>query len=123
MHLTHQRTIGADQQLLTRLPTCVKRPGNLGSPKRAGLESSAVVPREGDALGNALVDNCAADLSQAIDIRFPRAEISALDGVKEQAIDAVIVVRVVLGGVNAALGGNAVRTAGTVMQTETAYVI
>ena len=59
-----------------------------------------------------------ADLRQAIDIGFARAEIAALDGVVEQPVNAVAVVLVILGGVDAALGGDAVGAARAVLETE-----
>jgi len=55
-------------------------------------------------LRDALVDDVVADLGESPDVRFAGPEISALDRVVEEAPDAVAVVRVVLGGVDAALG-------------------
>ena len=44
---------------------------------------------------------------QPVDVGLARAEVAALDRVVEQAVDAVAVVLVVLGGVDAALRGDA----------------
>jgi len=60
----------------------------------------------------------AASLGEAPDIDFTGAEVAALDGVVEQAVDRVTVVRIVLGGVDAALGCDRVGAAGAVLVTE-----
>ena len=59
-----------------------------------------------------------ADFGEAINVRFARAEIAALDRVVEEAVNAVAVVRVIFRGVDSALGGDAVRAARTVLVTE-----
>jgi hypothetical protein len=74
-------------------------------------------------LGDALIDDVAADLRQAVDIRFARPEIATFDGVVEQPINTVAVVLVVLGGVNAALGGDAVGTARAVLETKALHLV
>src|SRR3712207_6068226 len=53
--LTLQRLIGADQQLLAGLATRVEGAGDLHPAERPVVEQTAVLPREGDALGDALV--------------------------------------------------------------------
>jgi hypothetical protein len=58
------------------------------------------------------VDSCAPDVALA------GAEIASLHRVREQAVDAVAVVRVVLGRVDPALGGDRVRAARRVLVTE-----
>jgi hypothetical protein len=65
-----------------------------------------------------LVDDVHADLGQAVDVGFARAEISALDRVVKQAVDRVAVVAVILRGVDAALRGDGVRAARAVLETE-----
>src|SRR5262249_34815375 len=72
---------------------------------------------------DALVDDVDAQLRQAVDVRFTRAIVAALDRVVEEAIDAVAVVLVVLGGVDAALRGDAVRAAGAVLNAEVEDVV
>jgi hypothetical protein len=87
------------------------------------LSRSAVIPGKGDALGHALVDDVVADLRQPIDVGFPGPEIAALDRVVEQPPDAVAVVGVVLGGVDATLGGDAVGAPRAVLDAEGFYVV
>ena len=76
-------------------------------PKRAVVQVPPVFARERNALRHALVDDVDADLRQAVDVGFARAEIAALHRVVEQAVDAVAVVLIILGGVDAALRGDA----------------
>ena len=52
-----------------------------------------------------------------------RAEVAALDGVVEEAVDAVAVVAVVLGGVDAALGGDGVCTPRRVLEAEAQHLV
>ena len=58
-----------------------------------------------------------ADLGEPIDVRLAGAEVAALDRVVEEPVDAVAVVLVVLGGVDAALGGDAVGAARAVLDS------
>jgi hypothetical protein len=81
-------------------------------------KQSAVIPGKGDALGHTVVDDVVADLRQAIDVGFPGPEIAALDRVVEQTPDAVAVVGVVFGGIDAALGSDAVGAARGVLDAE-----
>ena len=55
---------------------------------------------------------------EAVDVGLAGAEVAALDRVVEEALDAVAVVLVVLGGVDAALGGDGVRPARRVLVAE-----
>ena len=87
-----QRLVGAEQQLLARLPAGVERARHLRAAERAVVEVAAVFARERHALRHALVDDVDADLRQAVDVGFARAEIAALHRVVEQAVDAVAVV-------------------------------
>ena len=80
-------------------------------PNERLASEAAVLAREGHALRDALVDDVDADLREAVDVGFARAEVAALDRVVEQAVDAVAVVLVVLRGVDAALRGDGVRAA------------
>ena len=59
-----------------------------------------------------------ADFGEAIDVRFARAKIAALDRVVEKPVNAVAVVRVIFRGVDSALGGDAVGAARAVLITE-----
>src|SRR5262249_56132856 len=109
--LAFQRLVGAEQELLSGLPARVERPLDLNATERARFEQTAVIARERDALGDALVDDVHADLRQAIGVRLAGAKVAAFDGVLEQAVDAIAVVSVVLGGIDGALGGGRVGAA------------
>ena len=110
-HLAHQGAVGAEQQLLAGLAAGVEGARQLGAAEGAVGEQTPVLAREGDPLGHALVDDRVADLGQAVDVGLAGAKVPALDGVVEQAPDAVAVVGIVRGRVDAALGGDAVRPA------------
>ena len=110
--LTAQRLVGAEQQLLAGLAAAVERARHLGAAEGAVVEQAAVLARERHALGDALVDDVDADLGEAVDVGLARAEVAALDGVVEKAINAIAVVLIVLGGVDAALGGDGVARRG-----------
>ena len=69
-------------------------------------------------MGDALIDDGDADLREAVDVGFTGAEVAALDRVVEETIDAVAVVLIILGGVDAALGGDGVSAARGVLKTE-----
>ena len=83
--LLFERLVRAQQQLLPRLSARVKRARNLHAAERARVQQAAVFPRERNALRHALVDDVDADLRQAIDVGFARAEIAALHRVIKQA--------------------------------------
>ena len=57
-------------------------------------------------------------LGQAIDVGLPGPEVAALDGVVKQPPDAVAVVAIILGGIDAALGRDAVGPPGAVLDAE-----
>jgi hypothetical protein len=106
--LAGERLVGAQQQLLAGLAAGVEGAGDLHAAEGAGVEQAAVLAGERHALGHALVDDLDRDLGQPVDVRLAGAEVAALDGVVEQALDGVAVVAVVLRGVDAALGGDGV---------------
>ena len=118
-----QRLVGAEQQLLARLAAGVEGPGDLRAAEGAGVEQAAVLAGERHALGHGLVDDVRADLGEPVDVGLPGAEVAALDGVVEQPVDRVAVVAVVLGRVDAALGGDGVRAAGRVLVAERLDVV
>ena len=103
-HLPHQRLVGAVQQLLAGLAAGVEGATHQGAAKAAVGQGAAVLPGEGNPLGHALVDDRAADLRQPVTAGLAGAEIAALHRVAEEAVDAVAVAGVVLGGVDAPLG-------------------
>ena len=123
VHLPHQRLVGAEQQLLTRLAAGVERARHLRAAERPVVEQAAVLARERHALRHALVDDVHAQLGQAVDVGFARPVVAALDGVVEQAVHAVAVVLVVLRRVDAALRRDAVGAPGAVLDAEVQDVV
>ena len=117
-NLGAQRGIGSEEKLLSGLAPCVEGSGNLGSSKGTVGQLSAVFSGKGYSLGDAFIDDIAADLGEAIDIGLAGAKIPALDGVVKKTPDTVTIVLVVLGGVDAPLGGDAVGAEGAVLKTE-----
>ena len=118
-----ERLVRAQQQLLPRLSPRIKRARNLHAAERARIEQSSVFARERNALRHALVDDVDADLRQAVDVRFARAEISALHRVIKKAMNAVAVIAVIFRGVDAALRGDRVRAARAVLKAEAMHVV
>ena len=116
--LPRQRLVGAEQQLLAGLAAGVEGAGDLDAAEGAGVEQAAVLAGERHALGHALVDDLDGDLGEPVDVGLAGAEVAALDGVVEQPVDRVAVVAVVLGGVDAALGGDGVGAARGVLVAE-----
>ena len=113
-----ERLVGAEQQLLAGLAAGVEGARDLRAAEGAVVEQAAVLAGERHALGDALVDDVDADLGEPVDVRLAGAEVAALDRVVEQPVDAVAVVAVVLGGVDAALRGDRVRAARAVLVAE-----
>ena len=72
---------------------------------------------------DALVDNVRANFGEPINVRFARTKIAALDRVVEQAINAVAIVLIILGGVDSALSGDGVRAARRILITKTFHAI
>lgn len=121
--LPGQRLVGAEQELLSGLAPGVEGAGDLDAAERTVVEETAVLAGEGDALGDALVDDLDGDLGEPVDIGLAGAEVAALDGVVEEPVDRVTVVAVVLRGVDAALGGDRVGAAGRVLEAELDHVV
>ncbi len=116
--LPGERLVGAEEELLPGLAAGVEGAGDLDAAEGAGVEEAAVLAGEGDALGDALVDDLDGDLGEAVDVGLAGPEVAALDGVVEEAVHRVAVVAVVLGGVDAALGGDGVGAARGVLVAE-----
>ena len=91
--LPFQRLVSAQQQLLAGLAAGVESARHLRAAEGAVVQHAAVFARERHALRHALVDDVDADLREAVDVGFARAEVAALHGVVEEAVDAVAVVR------------------------------
>src|SRR5262249_12859947 len=101
----------------------VERARDLRAAEAAVRERAAVLARERYAHRGALVDDVDRDLGEPVDVGLARAEVAALDGVVEQAVDRVAVVLVVLGAVDAALRRDRVRAAGRVLEAEARDVV
>ncbi len=121
--LALQLLVGADQELLPRLAARVERALHLHAAEGAGVEQAAVLAREGDALGDALVDDVGRHLGEPVDVGLAGAVVAALDRVVEQPERRVVVVAVVLGRVDAALGRDRVGAAGAVLVAEVEDVV
>ncbi len=115
--------VGAEEELLPRLAPRVEGARDLRAAEGAVREEAAVLARERDALRDALVDDVHGDLREPVDVRLARAEVAALDRVVEEAPDAVAVVLVVLGAVDAALRGDGVGAARAVLVAEAGDVV
>ncbi len=116
--LALERLISAKEQLLAGLTASVEGSRNLGAAEGAVGKRAAVFASEGDALRYALVDDVHAVLRQAVDVGFTSAEVSAFDGVVEQPVNAVAVVLIILGGIDAALRSDGVGAAGRILKAE-----
>src|SRR5687768_15345012 len=116
--LAFERLVGAEEKLLAGLTAGVEGAGDLRAAEGAVREHPAVFAGKGHALRDALVDDVDAELGETIDVGFAGAEVAAFDRIVEKAINAVAVVLVVLGSIDAALGGDAVRAAGAILVTE-----
>jgi hypothetical protein len=123
LDLAGERRVGAQQKLLPRLTAGVEGPGDLGAPEGTVVQVTSVVARERDALRDALVDDVVAHLGQAPHVRLASAEVAALDGVVEEAVDAVPVIGVVLAGVDPALRRDAVGATGAVLVAKCLHVV
>src|SRR5262249_5270242 len=115
--------VGTEQQLLARLAATIKRPRDLRAAERAVGERTAILAGERHALGNALIDDLRADRREPIDAGFPSAEVPPLHRLLKQPINTVGLVRIVLGGVNAPLRGDAVGPARRILNAESLDVV
>ena len=121
--LPFEGLVGAEKELLAGLAAGVEGAGDLRAAEGAIVEKAAVFAGEGHALSDALVDDVHADLGKAVDVGFAGAEVAALDGVVEEAVNAVAVIVIILGGVDAALRSDGVGAARTVLIAEALDVV
>jgi hypothetical protein len=103
---------------LPGLAAGVERTRDLGAAEGAVGEETAIFARKRNALLDALIDDGVGDFGEAINVRFPRTKIATLNCVVEKAINAVAIVRVILGRVDSALSSDAVSAAWAVLVTE-----
>ncbi len=122
--LAGQGLVGAEQELLAGLAAGVERAAHLGAAEAAVVEQAAVLAGERHALGDALVDDARpTPAASRYTFDLAGAEVAALHRVVEEAEDAVAVALVVLGGVDAALGGDRVGPPGRVVEREDLHVV
>jgi len=122
-HLTHQRAVGPQQQLLAGLPPSVEGPGDLSTSEGTVGQGPAVLAGEGHPLGHALIDDGPGELGQSVDVGLTSPEVASLDGVIEESEIGVAIILVVLGGVDATLGGHRVGPTGTVLDAEVQHAV
>ena len=121
--LLGERLVGAEQELLTGLPARVEGARHQRAAERAVGELSAVLARERHTLRHGVIDDARRQLGEPVDVRLARPEVAALQRVVEEAVDAVAVVLIVLGGIDPALRGHAVGAAGRIVEAEAAHAI
>ena len=111
-------TVGTEEELLAGLTAGIESAADLSTAEGAVVEESTIVAGEGYTLGNTLVDDAATDFSQTVDVGFAGTVIATFDGIAEKTLDAVAVVLIVLGCIDAALGSDGVCTAGGILNAE-----
>ena len=118
-----QGRISTEQELLTGLSAGVESTAHLHAAEGTVGQISAVFTGERNTLGDALVDDGRAHLGETVHIGLTGTIVTALDGVVEQTVDGVVVVLIILGGVDTALGGDGVRTARRVGDAENLDIV
>ena len=122
-NLVAEPGIGSEKKLLTGLSTGVEGARHLSAAKRAIVEQSAIFAGEGNALGDALVDDRATHFGKAMHIGLAGTKIAAFDRVVEEAVNAVAVILVIFCGIDATLSGDRVGAAGTVLIAEAFHFV
>ena len=123
MDLLGQGLIGAKQQLLAGLPFGVKRAADLGAAEGTVIQQAAVFASKRYALSHTLVDDVNAHLGQAMDVGLARTKVSALQRVIKQPMHGVTVAVIILGRVDATLGGDRVGSTRRVVKGKDLYVV
>jgi hypothetical protein len=116
--LTFQRLIGAEKELLARLPTRIESSRYLSATEGPVVEEPAVLARKGHPLGHGLIDDVDREFGQSVNVRLARPVVPPLHRVVKQAVNGVPIALIVLGRVDAALGRDGVRSAGRVVVGE-----
>ena len=119
VNLLGQGGIRPEQQLLSGLASTVEGALDEHAAEGAVRQQPAVLSGEGDSLGGRLVDDSRAQFGQSEDVGLTRTKITAFLGIVKKSKDRIAVILVILGRVDASLGGNAVGAPGTVLKTET----
>ena len=117
-YLTRELLVRTKQELLTSLATCIERAADLCTTEGTVVQKATVFTGEWNTLSHHLVDDVNTVLSKTMHVCFTCAEVATLDGVIEQAMNAVAVTLVVLCTIDSALSSNGVRTTCGVMERE-----
>ena len=117
-----QSPVSPQQQLLPGLAFGIEGTRNLRPAERTVVQITGVIAGKRHALRHALVDDIVAHFSQTIDIGLTGAVVAPLDGIVKQTVNAVAIVLIVLGGIDTPLGGNRVRPARTIGNTENLHI-
>ncbi len=118
-----QGRVSTEEQLLASLAAGVEGARNLRATEGAVVEEATVFAGEGYALRGTLVNDVDRHLGEPMHVRLTSTEVTALDGVVEEAMHRVAVVLVVLGRVDAALGRDRVRAPGRVVEDEVVHLV
>ena len=117
-NLMLERGVRTEQQLLAGLSTGVEGALDKHPTEGTGGESTAVLTVERHSLGNCLIDDVGRKLGQPPDIGLAAAEVPALHGVNEEPTDRVAFIGVVLGRVDASLGGDRMGASRRILEAE-----
>ena len=117
-HLSHQGTVGSQQQLLPGLSAGIKCARHLGTTERTVCQGSAIIAGKRNSLCCTLVDNVITDLCQTMHVGFAAAEVSPFDSIVKQSPYTVTIIGIVLGSVDSALGSNTVCSTWRILKTE-----
>ncbi len=118
LNLPTECRIGAQEKLLSGLPTTVERTRDLDTPEGPVRQLPSILPRKRDAERHTLIDDLCTHLGESVHIGLARAEVSTFDRVIKQSAHAVSIVLVILGRVDSSLRRNAVGAARTVLKTK-----
>ena len=118
LHLAHQCLVSPIEQLLAGLTAGIEGAAHQGPAEAAGGQAAAVFTRERHPLGDALIDDAAADLRQPLATGFPGAEVSSFKSVSEQAADTVAIHGHWPCGIDTALSGHRMSSPWAVVEAE-----
>src|SRR5262249_54555750 len=111
------------QKLLAGLAARVKRARDLSAPERTIGKHSSVFTSKGHTLGDALVDDIQADLSQTVNVGFAGSKVAAFYRVINQSINTLAVILLIVCGVDTTLSCDAVGASRTILKAEALDVV
>ncbi len=123
LDLTRKSRVGTQQKLLPGLSTSEEGTGNLCTTEGAVIKITGIVPTKRNTLRHALVDDVVGHLGQTPDVCLTGAEVATLDGIVEQTVDRIAVIRIVLGSIDAALRCDGVGATRAVLIAERLHVV